>query len=145
MQKCLIGVGVCALVALTAVSAGDKGAATIEGNWIATGALAKGKKISEEQAAKAMVVMVFKDGKFTISIGGKPREAGTYKVNAAAKPAAIDFAIGEGRDKGKTRLGIFKVEGEMLTIAVVDTDVKTRPQGFEGTEDVEITFLKRQK
>jgi uncharacterized protein (TIGR03067 family) len=143
MSKILTSTAFFALASLVTVSAGEKGAPKIDGSWIATGAVAKGKKITEEQAAKAMVQMTFKNGKFTVSICGEMREAGTYKLNVAAKPVAIDMMIDEGRDKGKTRLGILKLEGEMLTIAIVDTDVKTRPKGFEGAEDVEVTFFMR--
>jgi uncharacterized protein (TIGR03067 family) len=76
----------------------------------------------------------------------KEVENGTYKLDAAKKPAAIDLIIGKGgKDEGKTQLGIYKLEGDVLTVAIAEANSKTRPSSFEGVKGVEVTTLKRAK
>ncbi len=134
------------LLGLTAFTAGaDPAANKIEGTWNLTGVISKGEKAPAAEIAKAMGVAVFKDGKYSLSTGGKQMEAGTYKADASKTPATIDVVITEGKDKDKTQLGIFKIDGDKLTIAMSSPGSKDRPKSFEGGAKEEVTMLTRKK
>jgi uncharacterized protein (TIGR03067 family) len=70
------------------------------------------------------------------------------KLDADAKPfATIDLLIDEGPEdaKGKTSKGIYKLDGEKLTLCV-STPGKDRPKEFAQVEDAAYLFeLKKQK
>jgi uncharacterized protein (TIGR03067 family) len=56
---------------------------------------------------------------------------GTFSVDASKTPATIDMKPGSGQYKGKTLPGIYKLEGETLTIAFAEPG-KDRPTAFES-------------
>jgi uncharacterized protein (TIGR03067 family) len=70
------------------------------------------------------------------------------KVDPDAKPhATLDLTIDDGPDeaKGKISKGIFKLEGEKLTLCV-STPGKERPKAFEQSPDEAYLFeLKKKK
>jgi uncharacterized protein (TIGR03067 family) len=143
MKKWLASVVCLGLAALvTTVAGGDK-TAKIDGTWILTSAISNGKKVPDDILAKFMPTAMFKDGKYEMSIMGNLEEAGAYKLDAAKKPATIDLIIEKGRDKGMTQLGIFKIEGNTVTIALTKPGKDNRPKEFESSADVEVQTLKR--
>jgi uncharacterized protein (TIGR03067 family) len=148
MRSLIASITVFAAIAAVASAGGEKGA-KIEGTWQATGAISRGKKVPQEEIQKAMVVVTFKDGKYSVNIGGMEAEAGTYKTDASKKPATIDLTVAKGPDKGKVQAGIYKVEGETLTMSVPQSTNKggtPRPTTFDGTgPDDEVTIFKRAK
>jgi uncharacterized protein (TIGR03067 family) len=134
------------LVGLVTVAAGTALAADkIEGTWMGTGGISDGKKVPDEVVTKFMLVAVFKDGKYSVSIQGKQIEAGTYKVDDSKTPATIDLTIKEGKDKDKSQLGIYKIEGGNLTVALALPGEKDRPKSFEGAPKVEVSVFKPKK
>jgi uncharacterized protein (TIGR03067 family) len=70
------------------------------------------------------------------------------KIDADAKPfATIDLLIDDGPEdaKGKTSKGIYKIDGEKLTLCV-SAPGKDRPKEFAQAEDAAYLFeLKKQK
>ena len=70
------------------------------------------------------------------------------KIDTEAKPfATIDLVIDEGPEdaKGKTSKGIYKLDGEKLTICV-SAPGKDRPKEFTQVEDEAYLFaMKKQK
>src|SRR5579862_5760085 len=102
------------LMCLLAAANGGEKKGTVEGSWTATAAIVKGKKLPKDVIDNIMLVVTFKDGKYSVKIGGKDEEAGTYKIDAKKTPATIDMLIAEGKEKGKTQLGIYKVDEDKL-------------------------------
>lgn len=147
MQKLVASI-VCLTAAATLATAGGQKGGKIEGTWKATSAIARGKKVPDEEVQKAMVLIMFKDGKYTVSIAGKQSEAGSYKTDASTKPATIDLTVTEGRDKGNMQMGIYKVEGDKLTVAMASNSKKgsqERPKTFDGQGTDEVTIFERVK
>jgi uncharacterized protein (TIGR03067 family) len=146
MNKALVCVLVFSLSAVMHVSGGDKkNDLKIDGSWTATGGIADGKKLPAELFEKDVQVVVFKDGKYTETFMGKETEAGTYKIDTTKNPHTIDFDVTEGKAKGKVQLGLIKIDGDVMTIALADHGSKDRPKDFEGTGDNGVIILKRNK
>jgi uncharacterized protein (TIGR03067 family) len=125
---------------------GDK-AAKIEGTWIATVIINDGEKVSEANVKQAKLTVIFEDGRYRVVKGGNEVESGKYTSDASKKPATIDLAIVEikGDDKGKVQLGVYKIEDDVLTIAMTPAGSKERPKDFAPLAKGEITVLKRVK
>jgi uncharacterized protein (TIGR03067 family) len=69
----------------------------------------------------------FKGDKYTFKTADITEE-GTIKLDPAQKPATIDLIITAGNCKGKTQLGVYKIEGDSLTACFADPDNKERPK-----------------
>lgn len=77
---------------------------------------------------------------------GKVLYAGTFRVDAGAQPATIDFQHTKGAFKGKDWKGIYTLDGDTLTVCDNAPDpTKGRPAAFEakaGSGHVLITFTR---
>ncbi len=104
----------------------------LAGTWIAIAAEDYGEKIPEDQIKGMQLVLSGSD--FTSSHGDTTVMSGTFTVDPAKKPKTIDLKSMSGRHKGKTLPGLYKLEGEMLTICFVEPDGK-RPTELASTID----------
>lgn len=146
MKKLFACAFVFSLSALLAVAQGEKKAAPeIEGGWTQTGGIVEGKKWPAEIFDELKTVLSFKDGKYSQTDNGKESEAGTYKIDFTKKPVTIDFTVIEGGEKGKVQLGILKIEGENITLALAMHGSTDRPKNFDGGGDEWVMILKRNK
>ena len=146
MKKLFATLVVSSLCALIAVAGAEKKpAAKIDGSWTVTSIIFNGKKLPKDVLDKASHRVAFKEGMYRETIKGKVNEVGTYKIDATQNPATIDFTLSEGEDKGKMQLGIFKVDGETLTIAMGSFGAKERPKNFDGAEKVGVMVFQRDK
>jgi len=95
--------------------------------------------------ANDTATLTFTGNRFQIkSRDGKSMWAGTVRLDASAKPAAIDFKHTDGLLKGKTWKGIYALDGDTLTICDNAPNLdKGRPAALEaksGSGYVLITF-----
>jgi uncharacterized protein (TIGR03067 family) len=70
---------------------------------------------------------------------------GTFTIDAKKSPATLDFAADGTVGKGLTIAGIYKVEGDTLTVCLAIGD--TRPEKFESPAGARLMLmtLKRAK
>jgi uncharacterized protein (TIGR03067 family) len=72
-------------------------------------------------------------------------ESGTFRVDPNASPKAIDFMIQKGPHAGQTQPGIYKLEGDTLTVCTAHPDRPIRPTQFATVpgDGLGLTVLKR--
>jgi uncharacterized protein (TIGR03067 family) len=119
-------------------SPAQKGAAAIQGTWKAVSVRINGKDSPAEEAAWGG--MVFDGDKYKVLNGGVVLDEGTFTLDAAQEPPAVDLT-----DKGgKTRKGIYQPDGDALKVAAADPD-RERPKEFVSNPDalVDLVVLKR--
>jgi uncharacterized protein (TIGR03067 family) len=69
----------------------------------------------------------------------------TYKLGTADKLRTIDISADMGPLKEKTLRGIFKLEGDTLTICTPNEPEHERPKTFSSSDHRRILILTRQK
>ena len=113
----------------------------LQGTWAATKAERDGKAADDVVGNR----LSFTGNRFRIqSRDGKPLYSGTVRVDPGAKPAAIDFEHTEGAQQGTAWKGIYRLDGDTLTVCDNAPNLdKARPAAFEaksGSGYVLITF-----
>ena len=116
---------------------------TLRGAWTATQAERDGKSADDVIGHR----LSFTGSRFQIqSKDGKTLFAGTFRIHPAPKPAAIDFEHTEGTLKGKAWKGIYRLDGDTLTVCDNAPNLdKPRPTTLEakaGSGYVLITFTR---
>ena len=122
------------LVSSNAARADDEAAkaeiAKWQGTWRAVSMEHDGKQTPSEKLKPIKLTVEgnkyhFQNGDFS--------EHGSYRFDPSQQPKALDIVVGEGDDKGKTYLVIYKVDADELTICL-ESENKHRPQAFTGKE-----------
>jgi uncharacterized protein (TIGR03067 family) len=124
----MYGVAVLAIVSLFAVvrsQADDKANGetvakdlqAFKGTWRMISKEVDGKKLSEEEI-KDVIATFDGSGKCSVRRGGKVIGEGTAKLDPAKKPKTVDVTFTEGEHKGKTALGIYKIDSDAFRVCV---------------------------
>jgi uncharacterized protein (TIGR03067 family) len=126
----VVGLG---LLAAAPGTKGDKDdLKKFEGNWAFTGWQHAGEALPAD--ARESAKWTIKGDKYTFEFGGMTEE-GTIKLDPAKKPATIDLTITDGQDKGKDQVGIYKIDGDTITVCLAAPGAKDRPTEFKSTEE----------
>jgi uncharacterized protein (TIGR03067 family) len=111
----------------------------LEGSWRLTTQEHGGKKSEKKEIAN--ITLDIKVSKWTTRDGVEIKEESAVEVlDARAKPGVIDLRITSGSDMDKTVKGIWKHEGDTLTVCVAEPN-RDRPKEFEGKEGSGHTLL----
>jgi RNA polymerase sigma factor (sigma-70 family) len=113
----------------------------IVGTWLAVSCEEGGKKVPEEKVKEARLILAA-DGKLTHDFG-KRDKSGTYKLDPAKKPK--EFTV--STNGGETLNGIYKLDGDTLTICANGVDGGERPTEFASKDGTQVLLLalKREK
>jgi uncharacterized protein (TIGR03067 family) len=112
----------------------------IQGTWAAVSAVRGGEKQPEEKA-KQLTLILAADGKATIKHRNKETE-GKYTFDAGKKPKEFGISADD-----KTLEGIYKLEGDTLTLCIGEKGNDEKPTKFESKEGTKVMLIvfKRQK
>lgn len=137
-----------------AISVGAPGAkdapkkeVSIVGEWIGEKAVRSGQ---ERPVPEGGITFTFTaDGQMSVKEGNRePKDGATYKIDTKKNPAELDIIPPAGK-KEPTILGIFKIDGDTLTICIGagSKDGSERPTKFESPEGSKtmLMTLKRKK
>ena len=134
----VIAVGLGAGASKTAAEPND--AQRLQGVWIAVSAERNGAAADDLKGHR----LTFSGDRFTIRSKGEPLYEGTFRTGPSKKPATIDFQHAKGEAKGKTWLGIYLLQKDLLKICDNADDVtKGRPVALStepGSGQVLLTF-----
>jgi uncharacterized protein (TIGR03067 family) len=111
----------------------------MEGTWQAVSYALDGKKAPAEDLKKIRLV-IDADGKTTAQRDGKTFIASTTKINPAKEPKTIDITFTQGDDRDRTAPGIWKIEGDRLTICRAAPG-KARPSEFSSRPGSGLTLM----
>src|SRR5206468_2868883 len=113
----------------------DKDLKKLQGTWEAVSVRVDGADVPADDVKDSGITMTFDKDKYSYKAAKSGNtETGTVKLDPGKKPATMDIAIGDGDDKGKTQLAIYKVEGDKLTLCFTDPG-KERPTEFAAKKD----------
>ncbi|WP_439625970.1 TIGR03067 domain-containing protein [Gemmata sp.] len=98
---------------------------------------------------KKTPAFAFEGTAYTFKLEGLRAEAGEFKLDPKAKVPAVDCKITAGEHKGKTQLGIYRLDGDALTICFAEEGAEKRPTAFktvdDGPEYVMFTLKRKKK
>lgn len=130
MRRVMAVVGV--LVFMGVASAEEKfDPKKLDGSWVPESALLAGQAMPDEVIKS--ITLTLKGDKYTVELGGQT-DAGEVKVDAKAKPAAMDITGKVGPNAGKTIKAIFELSGDTLKVCYT-FEGTTRPTEFKSTQE----------
>jgi uncharacterized protein (TIGR03067 family) len=128
-------------VVLAAPAARGDDAKKLEGTWTATLWKRGGGEVGKDKVATELVLT--KDGYAFPKGINRISMKGAVKLDAAK--GTIDFTPEDGPAKGKTLLGIYKVEGDTLTLCFTSAGME-RPKEFKsGDRNTVLATYERKK
>jgi uncharacterized protein (TIGR03067 family) len=104
----------------------------LQGGWSMVLLFVNGDETPAEQAKSGELVV--EDDGYRSKLGATA-EGSTFKIDATKDPKAIDFTYTSGFSKGKTIKGIYKIEGDDLTICRGLSPETERPGEFAAPAD----------
>jgi uncharacterized protein (TIGR03067 family) len=129
--------GLVVALGISGVLADDKTIAELEGTYKAVALTKDGKEAPDDVVSSITARIAGDEITFTVSDKNHPAK---FKIDTKAKPAHIDLSPSDGTEKGKTFLGIYKLEKGELILAF--TEKGDRPTEFKGEGDVRLIRLK---
>ncbi len=119
-------------IAFVAADDAKKEEAKPKGKWSAVSLKHAGKSLPEDLVKNFSCKIEEKS--YTNTLNGNVVEEGEYTFDDSKSPKTIDFDIKSGHNEGKKQIGIFKIDGEKMTIVLAEADGKDRPTSFEVEE-----------
>lgn len=109
----------------------------LQGAWRAIRIESAGNVVPSEVAAT--VRYLFEGDRVRLMEGDQPAGEGVIRLDPSADPKAFDSLATGGPQAGATALGIYRVEGDLLTMCLG----AERPTGFNGAGEAALVELMR--
>lgn len=139
------------LVVATAWAIGQGGAGKdqekFQGTWDVVAIEFGGKKATPAQIKEKSPALTFKADRYAEAVEGKVIEQGSYRLDEGRTPRQITLQITDGKDRGKSQVGIYKIVGDTITVAMAPAGSKDRPTTFlsKDGDGVNVSVLRRRK
>ena len=104
----------------------------LEGTWAFTSIKSEGMSVPGQNLEDIKFVVVgtrYKQAKL-----GSIMEEGTLKLDPTKTPGWITLEIASGDNEGKTQVGIYRLDGNMLTLCMAPIGKPERPTEFVSRE-----------
>ena len=121
------GIGLLSTAAAQNEGTDKKELEKFQGKWVPVSTTIDGKALEEDEIKNRSVV--FKGEKLTLLYKDKERGTASLKIDPSKSPAQIDATFEDGPRKGETLKGIYKFDGDTLTLCFV-VGSKDRPTEF---------------
>jgi uncharacterized protein (TIGR03067 family) len=108
----------------------EAGRVELAGTWQSVSYSLDGNKAPDEDLKK-VTLSIDADGKASARRDGQVFIASTLKIDPNSAPMTVDVTFTEGDAKGRTALGIYKIEDDVLTLCRAAPD-KARPAEFSS-------------
>ena len=103
----------------------------LQGEWVLVSAVRKGRAL-DERDIKDTTSLVFQGAKVTVRFLGGDAGTAAIKLDPGKRPAQIDVTPDVGPNKGLIHKGIYKIEGDTLTLCH-GVGGGPRPSEFKST------------
>ena len=110
----------------------------LQGGWSMVLLFVSGEETPLEQAKSGELIV--EDDVYRSKLGANV-ETSTIKIDAAKKPKEIDFTYTSGFSKGKMIKGIYKIDGDDLTICRGLSPETNRPDEFAAPTDSNLLLV----
>jgi uncharacterized protein (TIGR03067 family) len=141
----ILAVGVLTAAAAPQGDAAKKEQEKLQGAWVPASVTVNGKEAPKDEIRN--LTLTFTGNKFMVKAGDKVFGAGTFTIDPGKEPKTFDTRWTEGESKGKTEVGIYKLEGDTLTTCFAEAGTDKRPTSFTSKEGskLELTVFNRAK
>jgi uncharacterized protein (TIGR03067 family) len=106
--------------------------ASLQGNWTMSSFVVAGETVTDDNVKSGRLVV--KGREYRTKLGSNSIFS-TITLDPTKTPATIDYTYTEGPQKGTTIKGIYKVEGDSLTVCRGLTEDELRPSKFAAPAD----------
>ena len=122
----LLAVPVVLLLAAEPADEAKKELEKLQGEWVMAALEVDGKMVPEDKLRGT--TLLIKADKYIVTANGKSYEV-TLRLDPSASPKAIDMAFPDGPNLPKVGKGIYKIEGDTMTLCLGGIG-KDRPTEF---------------
>lgn len=117
--------------------------AALHGQWYALRFVVAGDELSDEAVESAH--LTFGGDQYVRVMGGNI-ETGTYEFDSSARPFTITIHIGNGKNKGQSRQGAFKLLEEdrlMMVFSTKESDLATKFVSTKADQQILAVYRKK--
>ena len=120
-----------------------KDKASLQGVWKVTSSVSKGEKSTPDEIKD--LALLFRGDGIAVREGGQTHDNFSYLLDPTKKIKAIDLILKAGPQKGRVDRGIYKLDGDTLTICIQSNKDEPRPNEFQSPAGSQLWLIVLQR